>query len=134
MAHFAKLDDDNVVIDVLVVDNDVLLDDNGVEIEQKGIDYLTEIFGHTNWKQTSYNQSFRQNYAEIDGKYDADLDAFLNKKPYDSWTLDTSNYQWVSPEGYPDRILDADGKEVGGWEWDEAGYLAGEGGWVHHES
>ena len=62
MAHFAKLDEDNNVIAVHVVNNDVLMVD-GEESEQAGIDFLVNLYGHDNWKQTSYNGNFRKNYA-----------------------------------------------------------------------
>ena len=69
MAHFAKLDDNNVVLAVHVVNNDVITID-GVESEQAGIDFLSNLHGHTKWKQTSYNGSFRKNYAGIGFIYD----------------------------------------------------------------
>ena len=76
MAHFAKLDDSNVVIAVHVVNNEVLITD-GVESEQTGIDFLTNLHGHTNWKQTSYNGNFRGRYAGIGYVYDEELDEFV---------------------------------------------------------
>lgn len=75
MAHFAKLDENNIVLEVLVVHNSVLID-NGIEVEQKGIDFLTNITGHANWKQTSYNSNFRGVYAGIGYLYDPELDIF----------------------------------------------------------
>jgi hypothetical protein len=76
MAHFAKLDENNVVLAVHVVNNDVLITD-GVESEQTGIDFLTGLHGHTNWKQTSYNGNFRGTYAGIGYIYDEELDEFV---------------------------------------------------------
>lgn len=70
MAHFAELDNDNIVLRVLVVGNDKLLE-NGIEVEQKGIDFLKTMFGeNTRWVQTSYNRSFRRVFAGIGFKYD----------------------------------------------------------------
>jgi hypothetical protein len=112
MAHFAKLDDNNVVIAVHVVNNDVITID-GVESEQAGIDFLTQLHGHLNWKQTSYNGSIRKNYAGIDYKYDATLDAFVSPQPYPSWTLD-ANAKWIPPIPRP---------EGNGWKWDEENQL-----------
>lgn len=75
MAHFAKLNDDNVVIDVIVVNNDVL---DPANEEASGIAFLTDWSGgHTNWKQTSYNGNIRGIYASIGFKYDIDKDEFI---------------------------------------------------------
>jgi hypothetical protein len=101
MAHFAKLDADNKVIHVCVVDNEVLVDTDGSESEQKGIEYLTEIFGYSKWKQTSYNGNFRKNYAGLDFKFDERLNAFIPPQPYPSWTLDENICQWFAPVAYP---------------------------------
>lgn len=100
MAHFAKLTDDNTVISVHVVNNDVITID-GVESEQAGIDFLSNLHGHTNWKQTSYNGSFRKNYAAIGYTYDASRDAFIQSKPYPSWILNEETCRWEAPVAYP---------------------------------
>ncbi len=100
MAHFAKLDDNNVVITVNVVHNNELLVD-GVESEAKGIEFLVAWSGgYTNWKQTSYNGNFRKNYAGVGYTYQADIDAFVAPQPYPSWTLD-ANAQWQAPTAMP---------------------------------
>lgn len=79
MAHFAKIDSDNIVQQVIVVNNDVLLDSNGVEQESKGIDFCKEVFGEdTNWVQTSYNGSFRGRYAGVGMKYYPTVDEFID--------------------------------------------------------
>ena len=111
MAHFAKLDDNNIVIDVHVLDNSVLMDSEGVETESRGINYLNKIHKHSNWKQTSYNTShgvhklggtpFRKNYAGIGYTYDAVKDAFISPQPYPSWTLDETSATWDAPITYP---------------------------------
>lgn len=100
MAHFAKLDDNNNVLAINVVNNDVITID-GVESEQMGVDFLTALYGHTNWKQTSYNGKIRKNYAGIGFTYDAERDAFISPKPWDSWILNESNCQWEAPIAYP---------------------------------
>ena len=111
MAHFAKLDENNIVIEVHVVHNNELLID-GIESEVKGIEFLTAWSdGYTNWKQTSYNGNIRKNYAGIGYSYNADIDAFVPPKPYASWTLD-ANAQWQPPVAMP-----TDG---GMYLWDEA--------------
>lgn len=112
MAHFAKLDDNNVVLDVNVVNNNTIDNLSFPESEPVGIAFLTDWSGgYTNWKQTSYNASFRKNYAGINFVYDATLDAFIPPKPYPSWLLDTTTCQWKPPVPYP-----TDGKM---YSWDE---------------
>jgi hypothetical protein len=110
MAHFAKLNEDNTVVAVHVVNNEVIVVD-GVESEQAGVDFLTELHGHTLWKQTSYNGSFRKNYAGVGMKYDQTRDAFIPNKPWASWTLNETTCQWEAPVAYP-----TDGES---YSWDE---------------
>jgi hypothetical protein len=103
MAHFAFLDSSNIVTNVIVVNNDVITDDKGVEQEQLGIDFLNNLYGFGNWyKQTSYNNNFRKNYASIGFRYDPDKDAFIKPQPFTSWTLNESTCQWEAPVAYPD--------------------------------
>lgn len=78
MAHFAKLDNDNIVFEVHAVHNNELLDENGQESEAKGIEFLVNWSGgYTNWKQTSYNGNFRGKYAGVGDTYDAQNDVFV---------------------------------------------------------
>ena len=112
MAHFAKLDQNNVVLEVNVVDNKHLLDANGIEREELGIAFLVQwSHGYSYWKQTSYNGNFRKNYAGIGFIYDVSRDAFIPPKPYASWSLNETTCLWDAPIAYP-----IDGKE---YMWDE---------------
>jgi hypothetical protein len=112
MAHFAQIDNNNIVINIIVVHNNELLDQNGVEQEQKGIDFCKSLFGQdTKWIQTSYNSNFRKNYACGGGVYDEIRDAFIAPKPYNSWILNTDTCRWEAPIPYP-----TDGKF---YSWDE---------------
>ena len=99
MAHFAQLDESNIVTQVVVVNNDELLDD-GVESEAKGIAFCQSLFGG-NWIQTSYNGNIHKNYAGIGFNYDATKDAFIPPKPFNSWILDEDTCQWQAPTPYP---------------------------------
>lgn len=112
MAHFAQLDPNNFVTQVIVVSNADLIDDNGNESENLGIQVCRNIFGQdTNWVQTSYNNKFRKKYAGLGDKYDAAGNVFYNPNPpYPSWVLD-ANYDWQPPTPRPD-----DGKL---YDWDE---------------
>ena len=102
MAHFAKLDDNNNVLEVHCVNNNELMVD-GSESEAKGIEFLTSWSGgYTNWKQTSYNGNIRKNYAGVGYNYDARRDAFIPPKPFNSWVLNESTCLWEAPVPYPD--------------------------------
>ena len=100
MAHFAQLDENNVVTQVIVVSNNELLDASGVEREELGIGFCQRLFGG-NWKQTSYNHNMRKRYAGIGYSYNAELDAFVPPKPYASWVLNNTEANWEAPVPLP---------------------------------
>jgi hypothetical protein len=110
MAHFAQLNAENLVTQVIVVANPDTADQDGVENEAIGIEFCTNLLGGT-WKQTSYNANIRKNYAGVGYKYDAALDAFIPPQPFASWTLNNETAQWEAPTPYP-----ADDKR---YTWDE---------------
>ena len=124
MAHFAKINSDNIVVTVHTVDNSKLLGEDGIESEANGVAHLERHGAESgfSWKQTSYNSSggvhkldgtpFRKNYAGRGYTYDAAKDAFIPPQPYPSWTLNEDTCQWDAPTAYPD-----DGKR---YEWNEA--------------
>jgi hypothetical protein len=111
MAHFAQLNEENLVTQVIVVANQDTADQDGVENEAIGIEFCTNLLGGT-WKQTSYNANIRKNYAGVGYKYDAALDAFIPPQPFASWTLNNETAQWEAPTPYP-----TDDKR---YTWDEA--------------
>ena len=99
MAHFAKLNENNIVLEVHVVSNNALDASNE---EASGIAFLTEWSGgYTNWKQTSYNATIRKNYASTGYKYDNALDAFIPPKPFGSWLLNENICRWEAPTSMP---------------------------------
>lgn len=102
MAHFAYVVD-GIVQQVHVVANDVLLDENGDEDSSKGQELLAQLYGYSESDviQCSYNGSFRKNYPGPGWSYDAELDAFIDVKPYESWVLDDATCSWVAPVPYP---------------------------------
>jgi hypothetical protein len=101
MAHFAQLDENNVVTQVIVVANDELLLD-GVESETRGVIFCKSLFGEdTKWVQTSYNATIRKNYAGIGYTYNKDLDAFIAPQPFASWTLNEETARWEAPTPMP---------------------------------
>lgn len=101
MAHFAKLDENNIVVRVLVTDND---------FPNEGYDWLVENLGG-NWVQTSYNARIRKNFAGVGFTYDEALDAFIPPKPFESWLLNEETCFWEAPKPYP-----TDGQN---YNWDE---------------
>lgn len=114
MAHFAKLDNDNNVLEVHVVANEALDPNNE---EQSGIVFLTEWSGgYTNWKQTSYNHKFRKQYAGVGYRYDPVADVFIVPQPFSSWTLD-ENHDWQPPVPKPtDGLIYFWNEEIKDWE------------------
>ena len=131
MAHFAKLDENNVVTQVIVVDNKDITDPHtGQEDEILGIAFCKKLLGG-NWKQTSYNNSMRVRYAGIGYSYNAALDAFVPPQPYASWTLDNETADWVSPLGAAPELTEAEVEARKYYEWDEDAYQADNTtGWV----
>lgn len=114
MAHFARLDENNYVTEVLVIGNENILDEKGQESESIGIQFCKNIFGQdTNWVQTSYNKNFRKRFAGIGKKYIPEKDIFTETHVYPSWTYDVETDEWISPTPRPN-----DGANYT-WSWNE---------------
>ena len=96
MAHFAELDNNNVVLRVVVVGNDYVPSDEHID----GETWCINFFKGGTWKQTSYNHNFRKQYAGIGYTYDAAKNKFLSPQPHNSWALD-ANDDWQAPVTYP---------------------------------
>ena len=96
MAHFAELDNNNKVLRVVVVGNDCVPSDEHVD----GETWCVNFFKTPNWKQTSYNNNFRKQYAGIGMTYDSAKNKFISAQPYNSWALD-ANDDWQAPVTYP---------------------------------
>jgi len=116
MAHFAQIDANNVVTQVIVVANKDTADANGVEKEYIGAAFCEKLFGGT-WKQTSYNGTIRKNYAGIGYTYDADIDAFVPPKPFASWVLNNETAQWEAPVPMPEDAGTGEPPKM--YSWDE---------------
>ena len=113
MAHFAQLNENNLVTQVIVVNNATVDNLPFPESEPVGVAFCQSLYGaDTIWKQTSYNGNFRANYAGIGYTYNLTLDAFVPPQPYPSWLLNTTTVQWEAPVPYP-----TDGEM---YVWDEA--------------
>ena len=96
MAHFAKLGINNIVEQVIVVSNDIAI------TEQTGLDFINKLYNTNDiWKQTSYNNNIRKNYAGIGYQYDQQRDAFISPKPFNSWILNEDTCRWEAPVAYP---------------------------------
>ena len=111
MAHFAKLDNDNVVTQVIVVSNADCGGGDFPESEPIGQAFIQSLGLGAGWKQTSYNHNFRKHYGCVGYTYDYVLDAFIEPKPFPSWILNDETCEWQSPVAYP-----TDG---GPYTWDE---------------
>ena len=123
MAHFAELNSSNEVLRVIVVSNDDVNSNGGdrhADAETFVASIVPHLTGGTAWKQTSYNNNFRKQYAGEGCTYDAGKDKFISFKPYESWSLD-SNDDWQAPVTYPSiTTYESDGKEkYYGISWDE---------------
>jgi len=102
MAYFAKLKTGNIVEQVISINNAVITDANGIEQEQLGVDFINKLYGTNDiWKQTSYNNRIRKNYAGIGYTYDETRDAFITPKPFNSWILNEQTCNWEAPVAYP---------------------------------
>jgi len=111
MAHYAKIGIGNIITKVHVLNNEVLMKD-GEENEQQGLEFLQNLYNNKDlYIQTSYNGTFRKNYAGVGYTYDQTRDAFISPQPYPSWLLDEDTCRWEAPTPMPD-----DGKM---YNWDE---------------
>jgi hypothetical protein len=112
MAHFAQVDENWIVKQVIVVNNLVLLNEQGIECDWLGEQFCQSLYGaHTKWIQTSYNGNKYKNFAGIGYTFDPYRNAFIPPKPYPSWVLNEDSYLWEAPVPYP-----SDG---GFYTWDE---------------
>lgn len=111
MAHFAEVDENNVVKRVIVIDNNELDGAEFPESEAIGQAHIASMDIHGTWLQTSYNNNFRVRYAGIGWSYDPDRDAFIGPKPFESWVLNEDTLEWEAPVPRP--------SEEDPWDWDE---------------
>ena len=118
MAHFAELDNNNVVLRVVVVGNDCVPSDEHID----GETWCINFFKGGTWKQTSYNSNFRKQYAGIGYTYDAAKNKFISPQPHASWSLD-ANDDWQAPVTYPTITTygSNDPLDIYIISWDEAG-------------
>jgi len=115
VAHFAELDENNMVLRVIVVANEDTADGDGNEVEEIGAGFCHDLLGGT-WKQTSYNSNMRRRFAGEGYTYAADRDAFIPPQPFASWSLD-ANHNWTPPTPHPDDGADYNwNEETGQWE------------------
>ena len=133
MAHFAKLDANNVVEQVIVVSNDDIKDNSGTEVESFGVAFCQQLLGaDTNWKQTSYNANFRGNYAGIGFTYMTNVatlgvgstDIFINQQPHASWAIGVGTAAWYPPAnpGDPPALTTAEANAGKVYVWNESNY------------
>ena len=125
MAHFAELNSTNEVLRVVVISNDDV-DANGGELSTEAETFVSTIVPYsengTAWKQTSYNNNFRKQYAGIGDTYDASKDKFISPQPYSSWSLD-SNDDWQAPVTYPNSVEISSNTVYTSWDEDNQKWL-----------
>ena len=133
MAHFAKLDSNNIVETVIVVANADISDSTGQESEALGVAFCQKLMGvNTNWKQCSYNGNFRGNYAGIGNTYMtnvatlgvASTDIFISSQPYPSWSIGVGTARWYAPIDGPPTLTDSEEAAGKFYIWDEDAYNA----------
>jgi hypothetical protein len=107
MAYFAKLGTGNIIENVISINNSVITDNNGVEQEKLGNDFINKLYNTRDvWKQTSYNNNIRKNFAGIGYQYDQQRDAFIAPKPFNSWVLNETTCRWEAPVSMPTTELE----------------------------
>ena len=119
MAHFAELDNNNVVLRVVVVGNDCVPSDEHID----GETWCINFFKGGTWKQTSYNHNFRKQYAGMGFTYDAAKNKFISPQPHDSWALD-ANDDWQAPVTYPTDIGTEESPKIISWDEDNLRWTA----------
>ena len=123
MAHFASLDENNVVTQVIVVANEDTSDSNGVEVEEIGVAFCKKLLGaDTRWKQTSYNGNFRVRYAGISYTFSEELNAFIPPIPFPSFVLNEETADWESPLGPAPELTEEEIASRSFYRWDEDAY------------
>ena len=136
MAHFAKLDANGIVDQVIVVANEDTADASGTETESIGVAFCQKLVGAgTNWKQTSYNSNMRGNYAGIGMTYMtnvatlgvASTDIFISQQPFPSWSIGVTTAQWYSPLGAEPALTNSEKDDGKMYIWDEDAYNADTG-------
>lgn len=115
MAHFVKLNNDNIVEDILVISNDDILDKKGKESEKVGQTFIKSLGIEGRWIQTSYGNKFRKRFAGIGFKYDSVNDVFIDPQPFPSWKLN-DNFDWEAPKPMPTDGLYIWNEESLDWE------------------
>lgn len=128
MAHFAQINESNIVTQVIVIDNRDTSDASGVEKEYIGAAFCEKLIGGT-WKQTSYNGSFRKRYAGIGFEYNSELDAFIPPKEFPYYVLDEENAKYIPPLPLPEDSGTGDPPKVYIWK-DEVYQADNTAGWV----
>jgi hypothetical protein len=124
MAHYARVNSDNIVVYVTPIPNEIIADENGVEHEEWALENLYKTIPDSvgdRWIQTSYNGNFRKIYAGKGCTWNEELDAFIPPKPFDFWSLNTETANWEAPVPIPENAIEEDGpsyvwdEEIGNW-------------------
>lgn len=135
MEHFAQLDENNVVLQVIIVSEDDIKDSSGNVNEEVGIFFCRQLVNDPNskWKRTSFNHEFRGRFGNVGFTYDESLDVFIAPKPYPSWSFNSQTTDWTSPLGDPPEVpLESRGEY--NYVWNEDLYQSDNTkGWVYRK-
>ena len=135
MGHYAKVNQNNKVEQVIVASADVIESFP----EEEGIRWIKTSYNtrggvhyepNSNTPSSDQSKALRVNYAAVGSDYDPDRDAFIAMQPFASFVLDEQTLLWSPPQARPDDIYDPDGNMIGTWRWDEDAYNTDGEGWV----
>lgn len=122
MAHYARINSENIVTYVTPIPNEMITDENGVEHEHRALAHLYSTIPDSvndRWIQTSYNNNFRVRYAGLGYTWNEELNAFIPPKPFDSWILNEDTADWEAPVPMPETVEDGPrymwDEELGNW-------------------
>lgn len=124
MAHYARVNTDNIVVNVTPIPNEIITDENGVEHEEWAFQHLYITIPHSKydkWVQTSINNNFRKRYALPGYTWNQKLDAFIDPKPYESWIFNESTCEWEAPIPMPQATEEGQGYQ---WVEDDLSWVA----------
>lgn len=123
MAHYARVNQENIVTYVTPIPNEMITDENGVEHEHRALSHLYETIPDSKndrWIKTSYNNNFRNKFAGRGDTWMENLNAFISPQPYPSWSLNTSTCKWEPPVPMPENVETGSeyvwNEDIGNWE------------------
>jgi len=121
---FAKLAENNTVLNLVVVADKDCLDSTNTHSENRARKFLVKVHGWNLWKEHWSDGGSRKNPASIGGTYDEAKDAFIDVQPFPSWTLNETTCQWEPPQAQPEDNFDAGGPTTYAWDEPTTSWIA----------